>query len=160
MVLDPAFVADCPYAPEAMLLDDILEVDTAASRVRVRMPTHADLPITRDQRAHPERHPRHVSGGLMIHMTGIVGFAHAYYVLGLRHADGWIGYGTHIHSGRFRKMGAIGVPLVLEATATSVRKIRGAIVARYQLDFSQDGASVYQGEHSAIFTQVLERTER
>jgi hypothetical protein len=154
MVLDPAFVADCPYAPEAMLLDDILEIDPVASRVRVRMPTHADLPITRDQRAHPERHPRHVSGGLMIHMTGIVGFAHAYYVLGLRHADGWIGYGTHIHSGRFRKMGAIGTPLELEATALSVRRIGGAIVARYRLRFSQAGDSVYEGEHSAIFTRV------
>ncbi len=154
MVLDPAFLADCPYAPEAVLLDEILEVDPAASRIRVRMPTRADLPLTRDQRAHPERHPRHVSGGLMIHMTGIVGFAHAYYVLGLRHADGWIGYGTHIHGGRFRKMGAIGAPLELEATATSVRRIRGAIVARYQLRFTQDGDAIYEGDHSAIFTQV------
>ena len=129
-------------------------LDPAASRVRARMPTHAGLPLTRDQRAHPERHPRHVSGGLMIHMTGIVGFVHAYYVLGMRHADGWIGYGTHIHGGRFRKMGAIGAPMELEATATSVRRIRGAVVARYQLRFEQDGAPVYEGDHTAIFTRV------
>ena len=159
MVLDPDFLADCPYAPEAVLLDEILEIDAAASRVRARMPTHADLPLTRDQRAHPERHPRHVSGGLMIHMTGIIGFAHAYYVLGLRHADGWIGYGTHIHGGRFKKMGAIGVPLVVETTATSVRRIRGAIVGRYAMRFTQDDEVVYEGEHSSIFTQIKRATE-
>jgi hypothetical protein len=32
-----------------------------------------------------------VSGGLILHLTGIAGIAHAYYVLGLRHRDGWIG---------------------------------------------------------------------
>jgi hypothetical protein len=154
MVLDPAFLADCPYAPDAVLIDDILEVDAEASRVRARMPTSADLPLTRDQRVHPERHPRHVSGGLMIHMSGIIGFVHAYYVLGLRHAEGWIGYGTHIHAGRFRTMGAIGAPLVLETTATSIRRIRGAIVGRYQMRFTQGDAVVYDGEHSSIFTQV------
>ena len=38
------------------------------------------------------------------HMTGMIGFVHAYYVLGLRHADGWIGYGAKIHSARFRAL--------------------------------------------------------
>jgi hypothetical protein len=155
MALDPAFLADCPYAPDAVLLDEILEVDVPASRVRARMPTSAELPLTRDQRAHPERHPRHVSGGLMIHMTGIIGFVHAYYVLGLRHAEGWIGYGTHIHGGRFKKMGTIGAPLVLETTATRVRTIRGAIVGTYQMRFTQGDDLVYEGEHQSIFTQVV-----
>jgi hypothetical protein len=155
MALDPAFLADCPYAPDAVLLDEILEVDVPASRVRARMPTSAELPLTRDQRTHPERHPRHVSGGLMIHMTGIIGFVHAYYVLGLRHGEGWIGYGTHIHGGRFKKMGAIGEPLVLETTATRVRRIRGAIVGTYQMRFTQGPELVYEGEHGSIFTQIV-----
>jgi len=156
MALDPAFVADCPYGPEALLIDDILEVDKEASRVRARMPAHADLPLTRDQRAHPLRHPRHVSGALLIHATGIMGFVHAYYVLDLRHADGWIGYGTHIHDGRFRKMGVMGTPVVLECQALRVRKIGGAIVGRYKFVFSQDGAPIYEAEHSSIFTRVVE----
>ena len=88
MPLDPAFVDDCPYGPGGLLLDELLEVDRDRSRVVVRMPTHAELPLTREQRAHPLYHPRHVSGGLMVHMTGMVGFVHAYYVLDLRHADG------------------------------------------------------------------------
>ncbi len=154
MALDPAFVADCPYGEGALLIDDIVSVDRETSTVIARMPTHEELPITRDQRAHPERHPRHVSGGLMVHATGIVGFVHGYYVLDLRHREGWIGYGTHIHEGRFRRMGKIGPALYLKCTATNVRTIRGAIVARYKFVFEQDGDVVYEGDQSAIFTRV------
>ena len=154
MVLDPAFVADCPYEPSALLIDDIIAIDREASSIVARMATTAELPLTRDQRADPVRHPRHVSGGLMIHATGILGFAHAYYILDLRHADGWTGYGTHIHEGRFRRMGKIGPPMELACKATSLRKIRGALVARYALRFTQSGEVVYEGEHSAIFTRA------
>jgi len=154
MALDPAFVADCPYGPGALLIDDVVRVDREASVVVARMPTHADLPITRDQRVHPERHPHHVSGGLMIHATGIVGFVHGYYVLDLRHAEGWSGYGTHIHEGRFRKMAKIGPAMLLTCTASNVRKIRGAIIARYQFRFEQEDEVVYEGEQTAMFTRV------
>jgi hypothetical protein len=154
MALDPAFVADCPYGPEALLIDDIVAIDRDTSTVVARVPTHDDLPLTRDQRAHVERHPRHVNGGLMIHMTGMIGFAHAYYVLGLRHADGWIGYGTHVHDGRFKKLGKIGPPMLLRCHAKSVRKIGASIFARYDLEFTQDGEVVYVGDQSAIWTRV------
>lgn len=154
MALDPGFVADCPYAPDALLIDDIVSIDRSTSTIVARMPTSEHLPITRDQRVHPERHPRHVSGGLMIHATGIMGFAHAYHVLDLRHAEGWTGYGTHIHEGRFRRMGRIGEPLLLACTATMVRRIKGTIVARYQFRFSQADDRVYEGDHTAMFTRV------
>lgn len=154
MVLDPAFVADCPYGPGGLLIDDIVRVDRDASTVVATMPTHDDLPLTREQRTHPERHPRHVSGALMIHATGMVGFAHGYFVLDLRHADGWTGYGTHIHDGRFRRMGRIGPPLVLACTATAVRKIRGSMVARYKFRFEQEGELVYDGDQTALFSRV------
>jgi hypothetical protein len=154
MTLDPAFVADCPYGPAALLIDDIVEVNRDAGTVVARMPTHADLPLTRDQRAHPERHPRHVSGALMIHATGMMGFAHAYFVLGLRHADGWIGYGTHIHDARFRRMGSIGEPMQLACTALQLRRIRSSIFARYAFRFTQHGELVYESEQSAMWTRV------
>lgn len=154
MPLDPTFVADCPYGPDGVLLDEILEVDVAASRVVARMPTHDELPITREQRAHPVRHPRHVSGGLMVHMTGIMGFVHAYYVLGLRHAEGWIGYGARIHDAKFAALAAPGEPLVLEARATRVTRGHTRVVARYDLRITQGGAVVYTGDQSALFVQV------
>ena len=84
MPLEPAFVDDCPYGPGGLLMDEVLRIDRDANLVVARMPTFEDLPLTREQRAHPTRHPRHVSGGLMVHMTGMVAFVHAYYVLDLR----------------------------------------------------------------------------
>ncbi len=154
MALDPAFVADCPYGPGGLLIDDIVEIDEANSRVVARFPTDTSLPLTREQRNDPVRHPAHVSGGLMVHMTGMVGFVHAYYVLGLRHADGWIGYGVRIHDARFAALASPGQPMLLEGTATRVRHIREQYFVRYQLRFTQGDTLVYEGDQSAIWQKV------
>ena len=154
MPLDPDFVADCPYGPGGLLLDEILDVDAAQSLVRARMPTHAELPLTREQRVHEVRHPRHVSGGLMVHMTGMMGFAHAYYVLGLKHADGWIGYGAKINSARFKSLAKPGDPLVLECRATQTRKMAASVFARYAFRFLQNDVLVYEGDQTAIWSKV------
>src|SRR5262245_20390408 len=153
-MLDPAFVADCPYAPGAILFDEILEIDAKAGRVVARMATHERLPFTELQRAHPERHPRHVSGAVMVHLTGMLGFAHAYFVLGLRHADGWIGYGTHIESARYGRLAAIGPPLLLDCRATRVRRIRGSLYVRYAFRFEQEGEVVYESAQAAVWRRV------
>lgn len=153
-MLDAAFVADCPYAPEALLFDEILEIDTAAGRVVARMPTHDQLPFTALQRAHPERHPRHVSGAVMVHVTAMLGLAHAYFVLGLRHREGWIGYGTHIDEARYGRLARIGPPLELACRATQVRRIRGATYVRYAFRFEQEGEVVYESRQGAVFHRV------
>lgn len=150
-MLDPGFVADCPYAPEAILFDEILELDREAGRVVARMPTHDRLPLTELQRCDPVRHPRHVSGALMVHVTGMLGFAHAYFVLGLRHAEGWTGYGTHIHSARYGRLAPTGPPLRLECRATQVRRIRGSLYVRYVFRFEQEGEVVYESEQGAVW---------
>ena len=158
--LDPEFLADCPYGPEGLLIDEILLIDKAQGLVRARMPTSDDLPLTRTQRAHPVRHPRHVSGGLMVHMTGMMGFAHAYFVLGLRHADGWIGYGAKINSARFRALAPPGVPLVLECRATQVRRGDTSVFARYVFTFTQGDTVVYEGDQSAFWTNVNAKADK
>jgi 3-hydroxymyristoyl/3-hydroxydecanoyl-(acyl carrier protein) dehydratase len=152
--LDPAFVDDCPYGPGGLLIDELLEVDTDKSRVAVRMPTHDELPLTREQRAHPIFHPRHVSGGLMVHMTGMVGFVHAYYVLGLRHAQGWIGYGGRIHSARFKALAKPGDPMVLACTATQTRRGSKQVLARYAFKFTQGETLVYEGDQTALWMKI------
>lgn len=154
MALDPAFVADCPYAADALFIDEIVEVDAAKSQVICRMPVHEELPLTRSQRVHPTRHPRHVNGGLMVHVTGVVGLVHAYYVLGLRHADGWIGYGARIHEARFLNLARPGEPLRLRGWATRVRRSPESIVTRYSFEFHQGPTKVYQGDQTAIWTRV------
>ncbi|MCB9595064.1 MAG: hypothetical protein H6719_20270 [Sandaracinaceae bacterium] len=154
MPLDPAFVEECFYLPEGLLIDEILDVDVADSRIRVRMPTHDDLPITRTQRVHPVLHPRHVSGGLMIHMTGVAGMVHAYYVLGLRHSEGWVGYGGAIHKGRFKNLARPGEPIIIDCKATTVRQRTKSVVARYDLRFTQGDAEVYHGDQTAMWMKV------
>jgi len=154
MPLDPGFVADCPYAPSGLLIDEILEIRKEDDFVAARMPTHEDLPLTREQRAHPVRHPRHVSGGLMVHMTGMVAFAHAYFVLGLRHADGWVGYGARIRSARFHALAPPGEPLRLECQATQLRKTPKMVLARYAFRFLQKETLVYEGDQTALWTRI------
>lgn len=156
MSLDPDFVRESFYDPEGLLIDDILLVDRDASLVRVRMPTHDDLPLTRLQRVHPTRHPRHVSGGLIIHMTGVAGMAHAYYVLDLRHSEGWVGYGGAIHKGRYRNLAPPGDPIEITCRATRVRRREKRIVARYDLKFEQAGKIVYEGDQTAMWIKVEE----
>ena len=155
MAMDPEFVADCPYGPGGLLLDEVLTIDPDAQLVRARMPTHDELPLTREQRAHPVFHPRHVSGGLMVHMTGMVAFVHAYYLLGLKHRDGWIGYGARIHSARFRALARPGDPLVLECKAVQLRQTPTSVFARYAFRFTQGDVLVYEGEQSALWTKVV-----
>lgn len=157
--LEPAFVADCPYGPEGIIIDKILEVDRDASRIVARMPSHEDLPITRTQRAHPLFHPRHVAGGLMVHVTGIVGFAHAYYVLDLRHADGWIGYGARIHSARFHAIAGPGEPVIIHCETTRLRKGARRVLGRYAFRFMQGDKLVYEGDQTAMFMRVEEGDE-
>jgi hypothetical protein len=153
MALDPALVRDCLYEESGILFDEVLLVDREQSTIRVRMPTHADLPLTRWQRVDPERHPRHVSGGLMVHMSAMVGFAHAFYCLDLRNADGWVGYGAIIHKVRYPSLARIGEPLELEARATHVRRGERRLVVRYSFLFEQAGAAVYEGDQTAVWNR-------
>ena len=143
MPLDPAFVEDCPYSPEALLLEEILVIDKEKGRVVAQMPVHAELPITIHQKVHPVRHPRHMSGGLMVHMTGMMGFVHAYFVLGLRHHDGWRGYGAKIHEARVTALATPGTPLTLEAVVVRSRRIRDSIMVRYKFEFRQRTADSF-----------------
>jgi hypothetical protein len=152
--IDPAFLEDCPYGPGGLLIDEVLRVDREVSLVVARMPTHDDLPLTREQRADPVRHPRHVSGGLMVHMTGMVAFVHAYYVLDLRHADGWIGYGGRIHAARFKALARPGEPLELECKATQLRRTPTSVLGRYDFRFTQAGTLVYEGDQTALWQLV------
>ena len=154
MGLDPAFVADCPYGPGGLLIDELLEVNLEQSMVRVQMPAHAELPLTREQRNHPVRHPAHVSGGPMVHMTGMVGFVHAYYVFNLRHTEGWVGYGVRIHHARFHNLAAMDTPLVLKGWTTHARKSVDKILARYSFEFTQGSKLIYEGDQTALWTKV------
>ena len=154
MPLDPELVRDSLYEESALFFDEVLVIDRAESVIRVRMPTHADLPLTRWQRVDPVRHPRHVSGGLLVHMSAMVGYAHAFYCLDVRRADGWVGYGAIIHKVRYPHLARIGEPLELEARATHVKRGVSRVVARYAFRFEQAGLAVYQGDQTAVWNRM------
>jgi hypothetical protein len=154
MPLDPDFLDDCPYAPEGVFIDELLDCDRDAQRVVCRMPTHGDLPITRTQRNHPVKHPPHVSGGLMVHVTGIVGLVHAYYVLDLRHADGWIGYGARARNIRFKELARLGEPLIIECTSSGIKRTASKLVGIYRFVMRQADAVVYESEQTSFFVKV------
>ena len=148
--LDTDFLADCPYQPEAVLLDEIVEIDKERNLVRARMSTRPDLPLTCFQRVDSVRHPHHVNGGLLVHLTGMLGFVHAYYVLGLRYREGWIGVGALIHKARYPNMALIGKPLELLLKATNVREGNEKKLVTYDFLFTQDGNTVYESNQVAM----------
>ena len=90
----------------------------------------------------------------MVHMTGMVGFVHAYFVLGLRHSAGWIGYGGRIYDARFLSLATMDAPLILEGTATKVRRRQKQIFARYAFRFTQEDREVYVSEQAAMWMRV------
>lgn len=151
---DAAFLADLPYDPEVLFFDELLDIDADKSRVRCRMPTDQPMPFVGAQRAHPVFHPRHVAGAVMVHATGMLGFIHAYYLLGLRHREGWIGYGTHIHRVVFRKLVPPGSPILAtcEATRSRIGKVRHMI--RYAFEFRHEGDVCYEGDQTAVWLRV------
>jgi hypothetical protein len=148
---DEAFLADLPYSPEVLFFDQILEIAPDEDRIVCRMPTDRPLPLTESQRVHSVRHPKHVAGAVMVHATGMLGFVHAYYLLGLRHHEGWIGYGTHLHRGVFRKLVAPGAPII--ATCVVTRKRLGKVrhMLRYSFEFVHEGQLCYEGDQSAVW---------
>jgi hypothetical protein len=155
---DPDFLADLPYDPEVLFFDELSAIDREQSLVCCRMPTSERMPITRSQRAHPPHYPRHVAGAVMVHATGMLGFVHAYHVLGLRHRDGWIGYGTHIHRVVFRKLVEPGAPIEATCRATRTRAGMQRYVVRYGFEFKHEGQVCYEGDQTAVWMRVTRST--
>ena len=154
--LSPELLADLPYDPSALFLDRIESLDEATSSIVCRMPTDVPLPLTASQRAHDVRHPRHVSGGLQVHVTGMLGFVHAYHLEGLRHAEGWIGYGTHISRAVFRKLVPPGEPLLCACTQLKIRRGASRRFATYRFLFTHQGDVAYESEQSAMWLKTEE----
>lgn len=92
----------------------------------------------------------------MVHVTGIVGFAHAYYVTDLRHKDGWVGFGARIHAARFHALATPGEPIVIACRASRIRKGARRVLGRYEFRFTQGDKLVYTGDQTAMFMKLVE----
>ena len=155
MALDPSFVADCPYLPEGLFVDDVIEIDRQGhGRIVLNVPPRDDFPLTVAQRVHPTRHPCHIAGGVIIHLTGIAGFAHGYFLHDIRHSDGWTGYGARIRSARYHNLATPAEAMRIECTATQFKRGAKRILGRYDFRFTQNDSLIYEGDQTAMYVRV------
>jgi hypothetical protein len=150
------FVATFLYSSEAFLVDEVTGLDRERGVVEARMDTTRPLPVSCFQTGDPLRHPRHVSAPDLLLLTGNLGCLHAYFLHGCRWDEGWVGFGNRIHRADFKRLVAIGPPLLLHSRETRVRRGPKRVVLRYEFRFSQEGQLAYFGDQSAMFVKGLE----
>src|SRR4051794_24090938 len=143
------FFATLPYDPRAFFVDEVIAIDREEKRVRARLDTRRPLPLSDMQRGDPQVHPRHVNGAVLVHVTGVLGMLHAYFLNGLRFDEGWIGFGSRIHRADWKRLVRIGPPLDLASVETRLRASPDRQIARYEFRFSQEGGLCYLGDQTA-----------
>jgi hypothetical protein len=147
------FLATFLYSSEAFLVDEVTNLDREQGIVEARMDTTRPLPVSCFQTGDPLRHPRHVSAPDLLLLTGNLGCLHAYFLHGCYWDEGWVGFGNRIHRADFRRLVAIGPPLVLHSRETRARRGPKRVVLRYEFRFSQEGQLAYFGDQSAMFVK-------
>ena len=148
---DEAFFESLPFHREGFMLDRLVEVDSEARRVVCEMNTDKPFPLIDGQRVDPVVHPAHLPGGIIIHLTGMLGFTSVYHFQGLRFDEGWAGYGTRIHRADFKRLVRLGPLLRLECREMRERFRFGMYIIRYNLLFTQEGQVAYTGDQTAVF---------
>jgi len=151
MPMPPDFEEQCLYSPDAWFIQDLAMFPDDDRIVGICDTTKLG-PIVDAQRPWPG-HPKHLPGAVVIQITGTLGQLYAAYMLGLPATEGWVGFGTHVHKARFRRMGEIGPPIECEAKMLSKRTMRNTVFIRFRFLFSQDGEECYLSEQSAAFVQ-------
>lgn len=138
------------YSEGGFLVDEILELDPEAKRVRARMDTKRPLHYSGLQRTGPG-HPAHVAAAELLTLTGNLGCLHPFFFYGCHWDEGWVGFGNRIHRADFKKIARLGPPLELESRETRSRAGLRRVVLRYEFRFSQEGELVYLGDQTAMF---------
>ena len=147
------FFKGIPYKPEAFFIDRLLSADSARRQIVCEVDTRKTFPLVEGQRHHELLHPPHLPGAIIIHLTGMVGLAAAWYFLGVRFDRGWSGYGSRIHRAEFKRLVRLGPALSLECGITEVKSRGSRMIVRYSLRFSQEGFLAYAGEQTAFYRQ-------
>lgn len=150
--LPATFYDDSPYGREAILIDEIVEVDPHAQTFWCRMPTDGgNLPWVDHQRNPRGDHPAHVPGGVLLHVTSMLGLVYSWCVEGIRFNEGWVGYGARIYNGEVRNIAHIGPPLDLRLRVLRRRASPTMLVLRFAFEFTQEGRLVYCSEQTGAF---------
>ena len=145
-----AFLKSFLYREEAFLVDEIRQMDAETKRIEAVLDTHRPLPFAAAQRV-DSRHPAHVSAAELLMATGSLGCLHAWFFHGCRWDQGWAGFGNRIHRADFKRLAALGPPLIMHSNETRTRVGEARVVIRYAFNFWQEDELVYQGDQTAMF---------
>jgi hypothetical protein len=151
MPLPPDWQAEALYTADALFVHDV-RLEPGADRVIGICDTTRLGPLVDAQRPWPN-HPKHVPGAVAIQITGTLGTLYAAYVLDMPPSEGWVGFGTHVHHARFRKLGTIGPPMVCSATLLSKRTLRGTVFTRFRFLYTQDDDEIFASEQTAAWVR-------
>lgn len=146
------FEAECLYRPEAWFLHDLIELDADAGRVVARCDT-TRLGALVDAQIELPAHPKHLPGAVALQITSTLASLHAVYLMDMRPSQGWAGFGTHVHSLRFPRMGRIGPPVDCTLELISRRTLRATVFTRYRFTYRQEGEVVYESEQTAAWVR-------
>lgn len=156
IMLDEEILNNFPYKPEGFFLDRLLEVDEGNRRMVWEMSTDKEFPLVDTQRNHEVIHPPHLPGGIILHLTGIVGLVAARYFLDVRFDEGWSGYGCRIHKAEFKRLVKLGPPMILEGRITDDKRRGDMVIVRYNFRFTQEDFPVYLGDQTAVYNRFDE----
>lgn len=148
---DEDFFRGFPYRPEGFFLDRLVEVDREGMRVLCEMDTGKSFPFVAEQKNHDRIHPPHLPGGVIVHLTGMVGLVAVQILLDFRFDQGWSGYGSRIHKAEFKRLVKLGSPVRLEGRITSDRRRGNMAIVRYEFRFTQEGHIFYFGDQTAVY---------
>ncbi|TNE92822.1 MAG: hypothetical protein EP330_00105 [Deltaproteobacteria bacterium] len=156
MAIPEDFAAESLYDESGWFIHDVLEIDREAKRVVALVDTTRLGPLVDSQRSFPG-HDKHFPGAVAVQLTATLGCLLCTYVLDMRATEGWVGFGTHIHSAKFPTMGIIGPPVHAAVEIVRHRSMRGTHFIRYRFHYTQEGRDVYVAEHSAAWFQSEHR---
>lgn len=144
------FEAEALYARRAWFVSDVVAIDPDAGTLHATLDTTA-IGWLVDAQVVVDGHPQHLPAAVAVQCTGTLGQLYAVYALGFSRADGWTGFGTHIHDARFRRMGEIGPPLDLRLACTRKRTLMGTVFCDFAFRFEQGGHAVYESKQTAAW---------
>lgn len=151
MPLPDDFHEQCLYTPDAWFLHDV-RFEPEANRVVGLCDTTRLGPLVDAQRTWPG-HDKHFPGAVAIQITGTLGQLWATYLLDMPATEGWVGFGTHVHHARFRKLGRIGPPVECIAELLRKRTMRSTVFTRFAFTYLQEGEAIYESEQTAAWVR-------
>jgi hypothetical protein len=141
------------YSPDAFLISEITQEDAKSGEIRAVCKAGTAWLVAPYQRGSEAKHPRHISGGDLVMLTGSLGSLHAYFFHDCKWHDGWVGFGNRIEKAEFHNLGRIDLPLELFSKEVKVRRGAKRTLISYEFRFTQGDKLIYTSQQTALFVK-------